>query len=180
MLNTSNITLSNFQSSLLSTVYQWYTNASDLDAGEWAFLSSIANLSQTYPNETDIRVLWGLSLLNVANQAQFDTEMEPETMLESREVLKTALQYKPNHPGTIHYLIHAYDVAQVNISEQATGYASLYGQIVTTASHAQHMPAHIWMRIGERDIRGFFCHSMFVSLRFMDSRCICGWFSYYC
>jgi hypothetical protein len=160
MLNTSNITLSNFQSSLLSTAYQWYANASDLNADEWSFLSSIANLSQTYPNETDIRVLWGLSLLNVANQAEFQTEMEPETMVESREVLKIALQNEPNHPGAVHYLIHAYDVVQVNISEQATGYASLYGKLVTTASHAQHMAAHIWMRIGESEISIFLSYGV--------------------
>ena len=118
-------------------------------------------------------MLWGLSPLNVANQAQFDTEMEPETMIQSRTVLKRALQYAPNHPGALHYLIHAYDVTQVNISAQAADYASSYGRIAKTASHGQHMPAHIWLRIGEQEIF-LFCRSRFVSLRFMGSGDICG------
>jgi hypothetical protein len=144
----SNIKLSHLQSSLLSTVYQWYTNPSDTTAGEWAFLSSIANLSQTYSNENDIRVLWGLSLLNVADQVQYQSQLEPEKMNESRGVLKAALQNEPTHPGALHYLIHAYDVVIVNIAEQARKYALSYGKIALTSSHAQHMPSHIWMRTG--------------------------------
>ncbi len=145
------MTLPCFQSSLLSTVYEWYADASNTTAGEWAFLSSIVHLSEIYPNETDILVLRGLSLLNVADEVQFQSEMQPDKMVEAREILEMALINEPNHPGALHYLIHAYDVAQVNISAQAEGYASSYGSIVKTASHAQHMPAHIWMRIGAKD-----------------------------
>jgi len=157
------ILFSNLQLSLVSIVYQWYANESKTEAGESEFLSLIANLSETYPNETDIRVLWGLSLLNVAKQAQYQSEMQPPKMLESRGVLQTVLEYEPYHPGALHYLIHAYDVVQVNISEQAAGYASLYGNISKTSSHAQHMPAHIWMRIGESIFFLFFSyHNVFL------------------
>jgi hypothetical protein len=156
MLNTSNITLSPLQSSLLSTVYQWYTNVSDVTVGESAFLLSIANVSSTYPNETDILVLWGLSLLNVADQPRYQSQMEPPEMLRARGILQQALNMEPNHPGALHYLIHAYDVAQVNISQQATVYALSYGDIVKTSSHGQHMPSHIWMRTGKRNFILFF------------------------
>ncbi|CAF4866722.1 unnamed protein product [Rotaria sp. Silwood1] len=148
MLKTSNITLSSFQSSLLSTVYQWYANQSSITNGERAFLSSITNLSETYPNETDIRVLWGLSLLNVAFGQEFQGQIEPTPMMEAREIFKTVLRIEPNHPGALHYLIHAYDVNQVDIAEKATDYALTYNKTVLKLSHAQHMPAHIWMRTG--------------------------------
>jgi len=156
MLKKSNITLTHLQSSLISTVYQWYANQSSITAGENAFLSSIANVSQTYPNETDIRVLWGLSLLNVAYDRAFKGEIEPKSMIEAREVLKTALKMEPNHPGALHYLIHAYDVDQVDIAEKAADYALIYNKTVLTLSHAQHMPAHIWMRTGKRSFRDIF------------------------
>ena len=150
MLKTSNIILSPLQSSLLSTVYQWFANQSSTTAGENAFLSSIANLSQIYPNETDIRVLWGLSLLNVAYQDQYENQVQPKPMLEAREVLKTALKSEPNHPGALHYLVHAYDIDQIDIAEKASDYAVTYNRTVLTLSHAQHMSAHIWMRTGKR------------------------------
>ncbi|CAF3694868.1 unnamed protein product [Rotaria sp. Silwood1] len=148
MLETSNIILSSFQSSLLSTVYQWYANQSSITLGEQAFLSSIANLSETYPNETDIRVLWGLSLLNVAFGQEFQGQIEPAPMIEAREVLKTALTVEPNHPGALHYLIHAYDVAQSNISAKAIDYILTYQPLVNTLSYPQHLLTHIWMRTG--------------------------------
>ncbi len=159
MLRKSNITPTPLQSSLISTVYQWYANRSSIKAGERAFLSSIANLSQTYPNETDIRVLWGLSLLNVAYNREFENEIQPQPMIEAREVLKTALKTEPKHPGALHYLIHAYDVDQVDIAEKAIDYVIVYNKTVLTLSHAQHMPAHIWMRTGKRNILHYFFFS---------------------
>ncbi|CAF5129274.1 unnamed protein product, partial [Rotaria socialis] len=80
--------------------------------------------SVNYPNETDIHVLLGLALLNVA---EHQSQMEPAEMKEARIVLQDVLRNESNHSGALHYLIHAYDVAQVNISQQATGYAHHYG-----------------------------------------------------
>ncbi|CAF3326923.1 unnamed protein product [Rotaria socialis] len=133
------------QKQLISTVYQWYYYNPNVTAGEDAFLSSMRNLSVNYPNETDIHVLLGLALLNVA---EHQSQMEPAEMKEARIVLQDVLRNESNHSGALHYLIHAYDVAQVNISQQATGYAHQYGEVALTSSHGQHMPAHIWVRIG--------------------------------
>ncbi|CAF4433106.1 unnamed protein product [Rotaria sp. Silwood2] len=143
-----NLSKTIFQGELLSTVYQWYSDNSNITVGENAFLSSIRNLSQKYSNETDIRVLLGLSLLNVANQVQYQSQIEPPEMIEARSVLEVALKNESNHPGILNYLIHAYDVALVNVSERAREYADRYGKIMTTSSHAQHMPSHIWVRTG--------------------------------
>jgi len=148
MLTTYNITLTPLQSSLISTVYQWYANQSSITAGEQAFLSLIANVSQTYPDENDIRVLWGLSLLNVAYESEYDGQMEPEPMIQAREVLTTSLMTEPNHPGALNYLIRAYDVAQINVSEKAINYVLTYQNLVPTLSYPQHLPAQIWMRTG--------------------------------
>ena len=148
MLTTHDITPTPLQSALISTAYQWFKNESSIRDGERAFLASIANVSATYPNETDIRVLWGLSLLNIAFDREFGDQIEPKPMKESREVLVNALKLEPNHPGTLHYLVHAYDVDQVDVADKASDYATKYNQTVRTSSHAQHMPAHIWMRTG--------------------------------
>lgn len=149
MLKSHNITLNPLQSSLLSTVYQWYSNRSSVAQGEKAFLSSIADVAKKYSNESDIIVWWGLSLLNVAFQKEFEGQLEPKSMLESREVLKKALELEPAHPGALHYLIHAYDIDQVDTAEVAADHAVIYGKTVESLSHAQHMPAHIWMRTGK-------------------------------
>ncbi|CAF1127208.1 unnamed protein product [Rotaria sordida] len=145
---TRKLNRTNFQEELLSTVYQWYAYKPNITAGEDAFLLSIRNLSQNHSNETDIRVLLGLSLLNVAKQIQNQSQIEPPGMIEARNILEDVLKNESNHSGALHYLIHAYDVVLVNISQQAQDYADRYGKIVTTSSHAQHIPSHIWIRIG--------------------------------
>jgi hypothetical protein len=134
---------------LLSLADLWYSNTSSVASGEDAFLLSVTNLTQTYPNETDIHAWYGLSLLNVAMQTTFQSQSEPETMRKARDVLKDALKAEPSHPGILHYLIHAYDVAEVSVAEQGGEYALSYNKVAETASHAQHMASHIWTRIGK-------------------------------
>ncbi|UJR31504.1 hypothetical protein I4U23_018993 [Adineta vaga] len=143
-----NIVLSPLQSSLIETVHHWYANQSSIAAGELAFLAAIENVSVTYPNETDIQVLWGLSLLNVAFQRQYEGQMEPEPMIKARAVLKTALTNEPTHPGALHYIIRAYDVANNNISANAIDYVTNYEKLPSALSHSNHVPALIWMRTG--------------------------------
>lgn len=156
MLKTSNLTLTPLQSSLLSTAYQWYSNRSSIEAGEKAFLASISEVATTHSKESDILVWWGLSLLNVAFQREFEGQLEPQTMLESRQVLKRALALEPTHPGALHYLIHALDIDQVVVAEKAADHAVIYGKTVLSLSHAQHMPAHIWMRTGKNERNAYF------------------------
>ena len=152
MLNTSGVALTPLQQSLLSTGYAWFANRTSVAAGERAFLSSISDLSKRYANESDIVVLWGLSLLNVAFGSEGESELQAKTMNESRAVLRSALGQEPSHPGALHYLIHAYDVSQLDVAEKATDYVLRYGRMVVSLSHAQHMPAHIWMRTGNLNV----------------------------
>jgi hypothetical protein len=148
-LATANVSYTPLQGELLSTAHLWYANSSSLASDEQAFMFSIANLTGKYPNESDIHVWYGLSLLNVAKQTTFESEIEPKAMLKAREVLKEAFVREPQHPGTLHYFIHAYDVARVDIAERGREYAISYGKTVKTSSHAQHMASHIWMRTGD-------------------------------
>jgi len=55
----------------------------------------------------------------------------------------------PQHPGAIHYLIHAYDdPIHAPLGLRA---ARVYGKIAGSASHAQHMPSHIFFALGMWD-----------------------------
>ena len=55
----------------------------------------------------------------------------------------------PQHPGAIHYLIHAYDdPVHAPLGLRA---ARVYGKVAGSASHAQHMPAHIFFAMGMWD-----------------------------
>ncbi len=53
----------------------------------------------------------------------------------------------PDHPGVIHYAIHAYD--NPPLKDRGVPYAKIYDQSAPEAAHALHMPAHIFTRTGD-------------------------------
>ena len=54
---------------------------------------------------------------------------------------------QPNHPGVIHFLIHAYDFSA--IAEHGVAAARRYAAIAPDSPHALHMPSHIFSRVGD-------------------------------
>src|SRR5262249_37444014 len=50
------------------------------------------------------------------------------------------------HPGVAHYLIHSYDFPP--IADKGLDAARRYAKIAPSAPHAQHMPSHIFTRVG--------------------------------
>jgi len=52
----------------------------------------------------------------------------------------------PMHPGLFHYTIHAYD--NPLLADRAMEVAKEYDKIAPDAPHAQHMPSHIFVRMG--------------------------------
>ena len=52
----------------------------------------------------------------------------------------------PKHPGAAHYAIHALDTPA--LAARAVPAAELYASIAPAAFHAQHMPSHIFARLG--------------------------------
>jgi tetratricopeptide (TPR) repeat protein len=53
---------------------------------------------------------------------------------------------QPRHPGVTHYLIHLYDYPAT--AEKGLKAADRYAAIAPAAPHAQHMPSHIYTRVG--------------------------------
>jgi tetratricopeptide (TPR) repeat protein len=60
--------------------------------------------------------------------------------------LEPIAKRQPQHPGVVHYLIHLYDYPP--IAEKGLDAARRYAKIAPAAAHAQHMPSHIFTRVG--------------------------------
>ena len=65
---------------------------------------------------------------------------------EPREILEPIFRQQPQHPGVAHYLIHAYDSAE--LAPRGLVAARAYSKIAPSAPHALHMPSHIFTRLG--------------------------------
>ena len=61
-------------------------------------------------------------------------------------ILNPLFRAHPDHPGLAHYLIHSNDTPQ--LAQLGLEAARRYAEIAPTAPHAQHMPSHIFVRLG--------------------------------
>jgi tetratricopeptide (TPR) repeat protein len=66
--------------------------------------------------------------------------------LKAAAILEKIFAVEPNHPGVAHYLIHSYDFPP--IADKGLDAARRYASIAPSAPHAQHMPSHIFTRLG--------------------------------
>lgn len=66
--------------------------------------------------------------------------------LKGAAILEPIAVRQPQHPGVSHYLIHLYDYPP--IAEKGIEAARRYAKIAPAAPHAQHMPSHIFTRVG--------------------------------
>jgi len=64
----------------------------------------------------------------------------------SGKILEDLFVENPNHPGIAHYVIHNYDYPE--LAERALTTARRYAEIAPASAHAQHMPSHIFTRLG--------------------------------
>jgi tetratricopeptide (TPR) repeat protein len=64
-------------------------------------------------------------------------------------ILEPLFRQRPDHPGLAHYIIHAYDAPP--LAKMAVHAAEQYNQIAPSVPHAQHMPSHIFTRLGMWD-----------------------------
>src|SRR5207249_3535164 len=71
-------------------------------------------------------------------------DMAPQ--LKAISILEPLDKKYPEHPGVTHYLIHSYDFAP--LARKGVPVANKYAKIAPSASHAQHMPSHIYTMVG--------------------------------
>jgi tetratricopeptide (TPR) repeat protein len=106
------------------------------------YAAAMAALYDHYPRDTDAGAFYALSLL--AAQAPDDA-----SVIQNRKamaVLSPLFVKYPDHPGVVHYIIHACDTPSLALDGLAA--AKHYGEIAASAPHAVHMPGHIFARLG--------------------------------
>ena len=64
----------------------------------------------------------------------------------SAGLLNWVKEIYPTHPGALHYLIHSYDYP--GLAHLAFESAKIYADAAPDSAHAQHMPSHIFTRLG--------------------------------
>ena len=107
-----------------------------------AYLKAMEALAQRYPDDDEAQIGYAI-VLNVAASPNDKTYAN---QLKGAAILEPIFKRQPRHPGIAHYLIHLYDYPP--IAEQGLDAARRYAEIAPAAPHAQHMPSHIFTRVG--------------------------------
>ena len=107
-----------------------------------AYSAAMAALYRHYPRDVDAGAFYALSLL--AAEAPNDTSLTQEH--KALAVLDPLVAKYADHPGVVHYIIHACDTP--SLAPDGLAAARRYGQIASSVPHAVHMPGHIFARLG--------------------------------
>ena len=99
-------------------------------------------LYNKYPGDVETAVFYSLAILATAdlNDKTYSKQKK------SGKILEDLFKTNPNHPGIAHYIIHNYDSPE--LANLALTTARQYAVIAPASAHAQHMPSHIFTRLG--------------------------------
>lgn len=107
-----------------------------------AHVKAMEALAQRYPKDDEAQIAYAI-LLNVS--APLDDKTYAQ-QLKGAAILEPISLRLPQHPGVTHYLIHLYDYPP--LAQKGLAAANRYAKIAPAAPHAQHMPSHIYTRVG--------------------------------
>lgn len=116
----------------------------DYAARTFAYREAMQALTEAWPGDVDAAALYALSIMATSRGGR-----DAEKYLEAGAVTDEILAKHPDHPGALHYNIHAYDTPELATFGLAS--ADKYARVAPAAIHALHMPAHIYFALGMYD-----------------------------
>ena len=114
----------------------------DTQTRKLKYESKMEELYNKYTGDIETAVFYSLAILATAdlNDKTYGKQKK------SGEILEKLFEKNPNHPGIAHYIIHNYDSPE--LAHLALNTARKYAVIAPASAHAQHMPSHIFTRLG--------------------------------
>ena len=126
----------------LSSVEKLY-GPGDKPARDAAYGEAMKRMADKYPSDDEVKAFYALSLLGLK------AERDQSLYLRAAAIIEQVYAKNPLHPGAAHYLIHSYDDPEH--APLGLKYADAYSKIAPAASHALHMPSHIYVAMGMWD-----------------------------
>ncbi len=128
----------------LGALETFYRNSDKVDHATraLAYEKAMEQLHQKHPDDREGAIFYALALLGTASPA----DQTYANQKKAAEILNPILAEAPEHPGVIHYLIHATDSPA--LASEGLNAARAYAKIAPSVPHALHMPSHIFIRLG--------------------------------
>jgi len=137
---------------LINALYVRYDreNIADDSERDQAYLARMRSLNEKYPEDPDIAALFADSYMSIGRWDYWDIEgrAKPGTNRVAL-ALERALKKTPGHPGALHLHIHLLEASLE--PQRALSSADALEATMPVAGHVVHMPAHIYVRVGQYD-----------------------------
>jgi TolA-binding protein len=132
------------QRDYINAIDAFYTNWETIDHKTRAkrFEDKMELIYLKYPEDIEAAIFYSLALFSTRDRVGKDYMNERK----AGEILEELFISNPNHPGIAHYIIHNYDNPE--LAKKGLETARRYANIAPSSAHAQHMPSHIFTRLG--------------------------------
>lgn len=112
-----------------------------------AYAHAMAEVARQFPSDPDAQTLYAEALMDLSPWDYYEDDGSPrEATVEIVSTLERVLAEHPNHPGAIHFYIHAVEPSSTPARAEAA--ANRLVSLITGTGHLVHMPSHIYMRVG--------------------------------
>ena len=106
-----------------------------------SYAEYMETLYDKYPGNDEVASFYSLALNGWGT-----TDTNKQIFEKAAKISYEVLERNPNHPGALHYIIHAYDDPQY--ADLALATADKYAKVAPDAGHALHMPTHTYLALG--------------------------------
>jgi len=121
---------------------EWDSEKSDHLVRSRKMAQKMSEIYDKYPDDKEAAIFYALTLFGTADPKDKTYEYQKK----GGAILESIFPDQPDHPGIAHYVIHNYDHPE--LAQLALNTARKYADIAPASSHAQHMPSHIFTRLG--------------------------------
>ncbi len=113
-----------------------------------AYLGAMRSLNDANPEDADIGALYAAAFMSIRKWDYWHRsgEAKGETLAVAA-ALERVLEKTPGHPGANHLYIHLMEASME--PQRALGAADRLEATMPIAGHVVHMPAHIYVRVGQ-------------------------------
>ncbi len=138
------LTMDEKQRDYINAIDAFYTDWENIDHTTRAlrFEKKMEQIYLKYPEDMEAAIFYTLALFSTRDRVGKAYKNEQK----AGKILESLLAANPNHPGIAHYIIHNYD--NPVLASKGLETARKYAKIAPSSSHAQHMPSHIFTRLG--------------------------------
>ncbi len=139
-----------YEQDLIDAMFILYDKESIPDNAErdQAYLAAARALHEKYPDDGDVGSLYAAAYMSIGRWDYWDADGNPRSKTaEVATALEHVLNVDPGHPGANHLYIHLLEASLE--PERALGAADRLEATMPIAGHMVHMPAHIYVRVGQ-------------------------------